>query len=272
MNLSNELIAKIKLLIAQYTGIKVRDKEQKKLISSILLRIDELQITNPAFYYQNLMLESKESQEEITKLVCSFANKESYFFRDKGHFTTLKNQIFPNLIKEKSTQKTLKIWSAGCSTGEEPYSIAMLLFSLLPDWMNWKLTILGTDLCYDTIEKARQGLFDEISLRAMGHKERLIFFSKQSDGQWLIAPFLREGVTFEQNNLVVDPFPSDMDLIICRNVFIYFQQDAITKVINKFHQALNPGGYLLIGHGELQDTLVQPFKKHLLQGALVYQK
>lgn len=276
--LSDHLLEKFENLIAQYTGLKIREREKKRVVSSILLRMNELQISDALLYYQKLLVKNKESQEEIVYLTCSFINKESYFFRDKGHFETLKYDIFPVLIKEKSQNKVLRIWSAGCSQGEEPYSIAMLLFSLLSDWRSWKITIIGTDLCQDVIEKARKGIYGEMAFRAMGMKERKRFFIQQPNGNWAIDPIFRQAVIFKRNNLFTDPFPDDysmlnhMDLILCRNVFIYFQQDAITTVVDKFSRTLNKNGYLLTGHGELQNILIPSLKGHLLQGALVYQK
>jgi chemotaxis protein methyltransferase CheR len=276
--LNEYLLAKFEDLIAQFTGLNIREREKKRLASSILLRMRLLHISDPLFYYQKLLMKDRESREEVVHLACSFANKEIYFFRDKGHFEALKHDIFPELIKENSQQKSLKIWSAGCSNGEEPYSIAMLLSSLLPDWRSWKITILGTDLCQDAIEKARKGIYGEIAFRALSMKERRHYFSQQPNGAWAVNPVFRQAVVFEQNNLFADPFPNDyfllnhMDLIICRNVFIYFQQDAITTVVDKFSRTLNKNGYLLTGHGELQGIPTPSLKGHLLQGALVYQK
>lgn len=272
------LLTKFKEIIAQTTGIKIKQRDEKKLFSSIMLRMNELHFPTPLVYYQKIKSNGRKSEQEIIKLICSIVNKESYFFRDKGHFDVLKSEIFPTLIKEKSQQRTLRIWSAGCSSGEEPYSIAMLLFSLLPNWRNWDLLILGTDLCKDMIDKAQSGLYGEMSFRTINNGDRNRFFSKQPNGHWLIAPFLRQNVIFAQNNLLTDIFPNEfslihhMDLIICRNVFIYFQQDAITKVVDKFNRTLNKGGYLLTGHGELQGFPLLPFKGQLLKGALIYQK
>lgn len=277
-SLSKSLLLKFEVLIAQNTGLKIREREQKQLASSILSRINELQISDPLVYYQKLLMKNQENQEEILHLTCSFINKESYFFRDEGHFEALKANIFPMLIKEKKEQKRLKIWSAGCSSGEEPYSIAILLFSLLPNWKSWKITIVGTDLCQDVIEKGRKGIYGEMAFRAMSMKDRRHFFSQTPNGYWAINPIFRQAVVFEQNNLFTDSFPNDlsifnhMDLIVCRNVFIYFQQDAITTVVDKFSRTLNKNGYLLTGHGELQNIFIPSLKGRLLQGAHVYQK
>lgn len=272
------LLAKFEELISQFTGLKIREREKKRVASSIILRMNELRISDPLLYYQRLLLMNKQSQEEVLRLTCSFVNTESYFFRDKGHFETLKNEIFPTIIKAKSQQKQLRVWSAGCSGGEELYSIALLLFSFMPDWKSWKIILIGTDLCQDMVEKARRGVYGENAFRGMNLKDRERFFDQLPDGSWQIESFFRQMVIFERNNLFSDPFPNDqsflnhMDLIICRNVFIYFQQDAITKVVDKFSRTLNKGGYLLTGHGELQNTSIPSLKSCLLKGALVYQK
>lgn len=271
------LLKKFKELICRYSGIKIQDRDDKKLSLAISLRMNNLDFSNILTYYQNLNLNNKTSYEETLKLICTLTNKETYFFRNHRLFDCLKQKILPDLIKRKNAQKVLRIWSAGCSTGEEPYSIAILLFSLLPNWKSWNILILGTDLSENLLEQARLGIYKERAFRSMDIKDREKYFLKQLDGSWLIAPFLQQAVTFQQGNLLFDPFPDQhtllhsMDLIVCQNVFIYFEGSAIQKVVDKYAQTLNQEGYLLTGLGELQG-IIPPMKKQILQGTIAYQK
>lgn len=276
--INTHLLSEISVLISEYTGLKINEDKEKKLSSLILSRIRELQLSDATSYYQKLTRKNKESENELLRLVCSFINKESHFFRDKGHFEAIKNEILPDLIKEKNSKKELKIWCAGCARGEEAYSVAITLFSILHNFSEWKVTIIGTDLCPDVIEKARAGLYGNMAFRGTDPEIKKKFFLQQLNGEYLIGSFIRQIVKFEQNNLFLDIFPNDhsnlnhMDLIICRNVFIYFQRDAITKVVDKFTHTLNQGGYLLTGHGELLDISPPLLRKEILPGALVYRK
>lgn len=272
-----DVLNKIADLFRERSGWKMSGRDWNKFTTAINARMNFHKIDNVMAYYNKLIMSAAGQTEEFFQLASLMANHETYFFRDKGHFTALKTIILPELIQLRRSSKILRIWSAGCSTGEEPYSLAMLIRSLLPDFIQWRITILGSDISLEAIEKARKGLYRENSLRDIELKDRPLYFSKQGN-EWLLDAKFRQMVRFFQGNLVEDMFPSmlsefnHLDLIICRNVFIYFHHTAISKVVEKFLKCLNPGGVMLFGHGEVQIHSTPEVKTQLIQGALIHKK
>jgi chemotaxis protein methyltransferase CheR len=189
----------------------------------------------------------------------------------------------PELIAEKQKQAvyggrpSLRIWSAGCSTGEEAYSLAILISELIPDWRQWDLRILGTDINSTVIVKAKEGIYSQWSFRMVPSDVQATYF-KPYKTDWQILPDWRSMVHFDTHNLVEDSFPSytsgihNMDLIICRNVFIYFQATAIAATIEKFYHTLNDGGYLLNGHTDLYGQDLSRFKTKIFPESVVCQR
>ncbi|WP_242040497.1 protein-glutamate O-methyltransferase CheR [Coleofasciculus sp. FACHB-1120] len=231
----------------------------------------------PEVYYQLLETDSYQSQCEWQELAILLTIGESYFFRDKGQFSLLKHQILPRLIAAKRQTKTLRIWSAGCSTGEEPYSLAILLTQLIPDWENWNLYILGTDINQESINKARQGIYSSWSFRLLDLQLQNCYF-EQHRTEWKINADIQNMVNFKIVNLIKTPFPNllldiqNIDLILCRNVFVYFDRPAISLVVNKFYNTLQPGGYLLTAHAELQGLDLSLFHTESFPESTIYQR
>ncbi|MGL4375255.1 MAG: CheR family methyltransferase, partial [Microcoleaceae cyanobacterium] len=156
------LLEKFIHLISQYTGLQIRPQDRKNFSQKLGVRMKSLKISYPEKYYELLDYPSPESQKEWRELILHLTVTESYFWRDKGQLEILHNIILPELIETKKIAcqtlgipKSLRLWSAGCSTGEEPYSLAMLVKELLPDWQEWNLLILGTDINEEVMEKAR---------------------------------------------------------------------------------------------------------------------
>lgn len=264
-------------LVAERTGLKIRENDQEVFKEIILKRTQKSDVTFPEAYYQLLESRTDESHKEWKNLILEITNSESFFFRDKGQFQLLRNRIFPSLIQEKSSEKTLRICSAGCSTGQEPYSIAILLRELIPDIEQWNLTILGIDINSASIEKAQTGIYRSWSLRGLEQHTKRRFF-QESDGDYHIDQTIKNMVTFQTVNLLSDPFSDlthdirDMDLILCRNVFIYFSDSAIKTVLNKFYDALRPYGYLLVGHAELHSQNLNQFQIKVFEESIAYQR
>lgn len=200
---------------------------------------------------------------------------ETYFFRDKGQFALLRNWILPELIEKRGGERTLRIWSAGCSSGEEPYSIATLVYELIPDRSGWDICIVGTDINDQALIKAGMGAYGEWSFRDLKLDERNRYFKKAKNG-WMIDERIKEMVIFRPGNLITDLYPDqdlhDMDLILCRNVFIYFDHDDVRGVVKKLADTLREDGYLMTGHAEIgiyKDNLMTP---RIFPESLVYQK
>ena len=205
---------------------------------------------------------------------------ETYFFRDQGQIEALRNHILPQLIAErrKSGRKELRVWSAGCASGEEPYSIVMLLHELLPDLANWQITVLGTDINLTFLERARRGLYRAASFRNETPDYVQKYWFRAAPDGYQLDPAIRDKVTFLPLNLVTNPDAAadtitlNMDLILCRNVTIYFEPETVRAIVARFHQALNDGGTLIVGHSELSTTLYSDFSTQTCDRIVYYQK
>lgn len=264
-------------LIATRIGLRVRATDKPALCHKIGLRMQVLGLDAPQDYYQLLAAQHHQSEREWQQFAQLLTTTESYFFRDRGQFTLLRDRLLPELIDRNQSTKTLRLWSAGCSTGEEPYSLAMLLEELIPDWERWNLFVLGTDINTDVLEKARGGIYSPWSFRLIDPQQQQRYFQPQQ-GQWQIDARIRKKVTFRYENLADGALPTglvglaSMDLIICRNVFVYFEAPAIATVLTKFYHALKPGRYLLAGHTELQGRDIGQFQMRIFPESVVYQR
>lgn len=202
---------------------------------------------------------------------------ETYFFRDSQVWQVLRERLVPELIRSRrGRDQRLRVWSAGCCTGEEAYSLAILLHESLPDAENWRVTVLATDLNATFLRKADAGAYGQWSFRSApdGFKER--YFKRGADGRHVIAPKIRKMVTFSQLNLLGPGCPSPatdaMDLIFCRNVLMYFATEPMQQVIGKLHGALVPGGVLAVGPAEASHARFPQFVPLTFPNVTLYQK
>ena len=271
-------------LITTEIGVRIRFQDRDGLSHKIMSRMRAKKIPEPEKYYKLLTAKTFESKKEWAELVLLLTTIESYFMRDKGQLALLKKVIFPELIEQKRNlhktlgmQPTLRIWSAGCSTGEEPYSLAIVLKQLIPDWEEWKILILGTDINEKVIKKAPQGVYSHWSFRLVEPQiQKQYFHQRQND--WQINQELRQSVTFSCVNLITDELPSiyqniyNIDLILCRNVFVYFEHKYISLVLKKFSKTLRPGGYLMTGHAEVYGQIMNEFQPKIFPESVVYQR
>lgn len=216
--------------------------------------------------------------EQLEVLGKYFTVGETYFFRDKNTFSALEETILPKLIEEKSaTTKTIRVWSACCSSGEEPYSIAILLKKLIPNLSSWKVTILASDINVEAQHRLQQGIYGEWSFRDTSPNLKN-YFTKLDNNRYQILPDIKNLVTALYLNLASDLYPSlqnntnAMDIILCRNALMYFLPEKAKDVIFKLTQALVEGGYLIVAAPELsliQDETLKPLHH---SGAFIYQK
>ena len=204
---------------------------------------------------------------------------ETYFFRETKTFEALETQILPALINaRKKTSKHLRIWSAGCCTGEEPYSIAILLTRLIPDLSKWNLLILGTDINPHFLQKAAEGIYGEWSFRGTPLWLRERYFRRTKDNRYEILPKIKRMVKFSYLNLVEDVYPTllndtnAMDIIFCRNVMMYFTSDQMKKVVQRFHRTLLDDGWLIVGSSESSNIYFPQYKAINFPGAILYKK
>jgi chemotaxis protein methyltransferase CheR len=215
--------------------------------------------------------------EEWEEFARVFSSGETFFFRDHGQFDLIRMQLLPELIARHRHDKTLRLWSAGCASGEEAYSLAMMTDMLLPDRDDWKIAIFGTDIDSTAIAKAQSGRYGNWSFRMVPTAVQQRYF-QQRNGEWLLDERIRRMVRFRVSNLVADRYGTfdselhDMDLILCRNVFIYFEPAAVSAVANKLAGALVDGGYLLTAHTELIGHSLPGLKSRLLAEGMVHQR
>ena len=280
-------------LIADTFGIHIQPHYQDSFKKNLLTRVRALGLSSLNDYYQILVATHQliPSTAEWQELISLLSVTETYFFRDQGQMSLLKNQLLPELIERKRElsftdsnavngefdRPTLRLWSAGCSTGEEAYSLAILVKELIPDNQIWNILILGTDINQPGIAQAQQGIYSDWSFRTTTPEIKSRYFQSHKKG-WKIDPAIQAMVTFEPGNLIHNSYPAyassirDFDLILCRNVFIYFEFKTIAQVINKFYYSLAPRGFLLTGHTELHGHQTEPFLVKNFPQSVVYQR
>ena len=175
------------------------------------------------------------------------------FFRDATAFQAIQDKLLPELLRSRSSKRRLRVWSAGCAAGEEPYSLAIMLRECPgADLPRWRLEILATDLDNKVLDKARQGLYDPFSFQGLApHYQPWIDRYFAPGPQRQLAAEVRGMVTFQKHDLIQGPPPSDLDLILCRNVLIYFDRPQQDRLYPAFHQALRADGFLVLGKAEI---------------------
>lgn len=203
---------------------------------------------------------------------------ETYFFREKQSLEIIGQDILPQLLESRREERRLRFWSAGCCTGEEAYSIAILLDRIIPEPAAWNITILATDFNPKFLRKAALGKYGEWSFRDAPNWLRERYFTKGKDGCYEIHPRIRKMVTFSYLNLAEDIYPSlsnntsAIDVILCRNVMMYFTPQRTNQVVGNFYRALLEGGWLVVSPTEASNTLLFPFKPVEFAGAVLYRK
>ncbi len=225
------------------------------------------------------ILSSNPEKSQIEILAGHLTVGETYFFREKKTFQVLEEQVLPDLIHDRrQTEKRLRIWSAGCCTGEEPYSIAILLQKVLPDIRDWNITVLASDINPRALRKAAHGVYSEWSFRETPTWIKERYFAKRRDGRYQLDHSIRELVTFSYLNLVDDSYPSlltntnAMDVIFCRNVLMYFAPDKTQQVARKLSRSLIDDGWLVVSPSELSQALFSDFEPIRISDAILYRK
>ena len=225
------------------------------------------------------LLSSSLTNQQIEILASYLTVGETYFFRAKPDFNALENHILPELINlRKDKGKCLRIWSAGCSTGEEPYSLAILIHKLIPDLKDWNITILATDINTRSLVKAEKGIYSNWSFRNNPEWLKKIYFAPLPDGGYQIIPNIKDMVTFSYLNLAKDTYPAllnntnGMDIIFCRNVLMYFTPELAQRVINNLHGSLIEKGWLVIPPIETNPGISSKFDRVDFSGTISHQK
>lgn len=225
------------------------------------------------------LLSSPLTQRQTEILASHLTVGETYFFREKRSLAVLEESIFPEFIRARHmAERSLRIWSAGCCTGEEPYSIAILLDKLIPDLQNWNITILATDINPRFLQKASEGLYTEWSFRDSPSWIKERYFERKKGDRFEISPEIKKRVTFSYLNLAEDVYPSltnntnAMDVIFCRNVLMYFAPERTKKVVDRFYRSLIDGGWLIVSPSETSQALFAQYATVNLPDVILYQK
>jgi len=185
------------------------------------------------------------------EVVEALLNNETYFFRDRSPFDLLARHALPELAKKRHSSRRIKIWSAGCSTGQEVYSIAMLFAEDPARWTGWTVDILGTDVSTAVVDRARNGLYTQFEVqRGLGINQTIRWFEETADG-WRAVEDLRKPLRFQVHNLLEPPpHPSDFDIVLCRNVLLYLTAEKRTLAFERIASAMATDGWLMLGAGE----------------------
>ncbi|MEO1752100.1 protein-glutamate O-methyltransferase CheR [Thiofaba sp. EF100] len=250
----------LRALVTDHTGIVVSDNKRDMLYSRLARRLRALGLNTFAEY--RAYLRTHEA-EELTNLINAVTTNLTSFFREPHHFEYLARTVIPELLHKKERERRIRIWSAGCSTGEEPYSIAMVLEEEVPPWLEWDIRILATDVDTNVIQAAQHGVYWRDNLRGISDARLQRFFLRgrgANAGQVRVDAELRRMVAFKPLNLLKDwPMKGPFDVIFCRNVMIYFDQATQKRLVERFASLLAPRGYLFIGHSETLDGLTHRF-------------
>lgn len=273
--LTDESLLQLSNHLAQNMGINFSAERFKDLRTKMTALADAFEFED-VDEFATWLLSDKLSREQIELLADFLTVGETYFFRDPKSFLVLENEIFPQLIEARQNTRFIRIWSAACCTGEEPYSIAMLLKKMIPDVDNWQINILGTDINPTFLERAAEGIYGDWSFRATPELFKDRFF-KPKKNKFQIDAQIKKMVRFEWMNLAElecmdDPNYCSMDVIFCRNVLIYFSQEHASKIITSLSKCLIPDGYLFVGPNELTANDDHTYHSLHRNGAIVLQK
>lgn len=284
MNFPKELQDQIKTHIADRCGLYFRDHDLKNLESGVKQRMKASGFDSVHSYYLYLTT-SVEKEAEFRELLNLLTINHTYFFRNEPQCLAFKDQVLPELIERKTRRlfesstggkPLLRIWSAGCSTGEEPYTIAMILREVIPHPEDWDIEILATDASSEAIEKAKRGIYGENSMRLVEEPYRSKYFTKEASpkpgAEWKLSDGIKHMVKFGFLNLVADPYPSELDVVFCRNVTIYFETKTTIKIMEDFAANMTDPGYLFLGYSESLQFLTDKFRMASWQDGIYYRK
>jgi chemotaxis protein methyltransferase CheR len=258
----------LRKLVNEHTGISLSEHKQEMLYSRLSRRLRILNLSSFASYYQLL---KADDGEELVQFINAVTTNLTAFFREPHHFKLLEENLLPQLLAKKQATRRLRIWSAGCASGEEAYSIAMIIKEIMPEY--WDIKILATDLDSAVLAKAKQGVYEEGKMNGVSKARLHQWFkkgTKEQVGKVQVTPQLQDLITFKQLNLM-HPWPmrGPFDIVFCRNVVIYFDKPTQKTLFERFANIIDHEGYLFIGHSE---NLFQLSNRFRLLQQTVYMK
>jgi chemotaxis protein methyltransferase CheR len=256
-------------LIEQRSGIRFDSSRERFFSTRIREHIEEKGLVSGT----DLIPLVRSSNIEYEALLARLLTHETSFFRYPSAFEALKKRVLPEIQARKfwATPRTLRIWSAGCSTGEEPYSISIAVAETPALATGWDIEILATDISRHAVARAVHALYPRRSLANLTPEQIAAYFTTV-DGQFEVKPAIRQKVSFVVMNLVQSLYLGRMDCIFCMNVLIYFSDERREQLISGFYDALEPGGYLMLGHSETLGNLSGKFEKVVFEDFMLYRK
>ncbi len=267
--LSEHELSEIRMLIEERTGICF-DESRERFFST---RVREHLRVKGMERGADLLRSMRKSNVEYESLLERLLTQETSFFRYPGVFEAFERRVLPELHVKKfwKNPRTLRIWSAGCSTGEEPYSIAITILDSLSFADSWNVEILATDVGRQALKHAEHGIYSGRSISSVTEKQLTNHFAPVRNGRQ-VKPRLRKMVSFAPMNLASPVYVGRMDLIFCMNVLIYFSEERRHAVVQRFYNTLEPGGYLFLGHSESISKMPVKFQAIVLNDCILYRK
>lgn len=261
--ISDEEFILIRDLIYEKVGINLTG-QKKALVTGRLQKILRDRKFKTFKDYYDFVVTDK-TGEALSELVDKISTNHTFFGREYDHFNFFSTKVLPEIVERKRAERSndIRIWSAGCSTGEEPYTLVMLMKEFFgTDYVKWDAGVLATDISTVALGKAITGIYEENRLHKFDTNLKSKYFKKTSDGKWQVVDEIKREVTYRRFNLMNDffPFKKEFDVIFCRNVMIYFDPQTRANLVNKFYENTVKSGYLFIGHSESIDRKLTDYK------------
>jgi len=273
-----ELLSRLADILRLHMGLYFPRKNWNSLKGKLFAAMRDFDFEDAGEFVQWLS-SAPLTKGHIELLASHITTGETYFFREKNLFSALENRLLPDLIQARQAAgKQIRIWSAGCATGEEPYSIAILLRKLIPDYSSWNISILATDINPRFLQKARGGIYSKWSFRNTPSWVVDEYFRNLEDGLSMILPHIKQMVQFSYLNLAEDVYPSLLnntnatDMIFCRNVLMYFAPEYMQPVVDRIYRSLVNGGILIVGPVETSQVITPQFIPERYDGMVFHRK
>ncbi len=272
VKITDDEFKQLRDFIYEQSGIYVADNRKYLIENRLNNRLKELNLKNYGEYYYYLRYDPRKRQE-LNRLFESVTTNETSFYRNPPQLKVFQDKILPAIIEKQRPYRKLNIWSAGCSTGEEPYTLAIILHEVLKaEIRSWSIRITANDLSEAVLMSARRGVYSDYTLRTTPREIIGRYFSKE-ESNYKIKPEVKNLISFGQINLndrlAIKNLPRS-HIVFCRNVIIYFDDDMKKRVISSFYDNLLSGGYMFIGHSESLHNITRTFKPVHHPGAIVY--
>jgi chemotaxis protein methyltransferase CheR len=272
-DLTLEEFRRFRDLLHRQSGIYLEESKLDSLRISLVTRATRLGYKNLTEYFAALSRDDHEFNELLNLVTIN----ETSFFRFPAQFEALKGRVLPEIMAAKTGgNKGVRIWSAGCSTGEEPYSISMALIDAGIEVSGYKPQVLGTDVSTKALARAKAGVYGKRAMMSVAPDVASRFFDSTASGDYRVNDRVRQHVDFGYQNLIKEPYPLSLmgnwDIIFCRNVTIYFRLESTRRVVANFYDSLNEGGYLFIGHSETLTSISDSFEAVEIGGVFLYRK